>query len=257
MTVPGKMLSTVTLNLRFGLADDGPNDWSNRFQAYPELMSAYPSDFFAFQEANDFQIDALSGILPDYRVVGIRPDAPDRWQHNPVFYRPDWTCVASDHFYLSTTPDRPSKDPDSRWPRQCTIGRFESNGQTVTIVNTHFDFDPSVQNRSARLIRNRLGGNPKDIPELVMGDFNAEPGSPPWRTFTEDTTLPGAPFSQAMPEPNTGTYHGFSGMPDGRVIDWVLYRGDVRPQWAKVIQDRFRGFHPSDHFPIVVHWAII
>lgn len=45
----------MSLNLRFGLAEDGPNHWRFRNRAYPALLNRYPCDFYLFQEANDFQ----------------------------------------------------------------------------------------------------------------------------------------------------------------------------------------------------------
>ena len=54
-----KGFSILNLNLRFGRADDGANSWPFRTKAYPPLFDAYPSDFYTFQEANDFQVDFL------------------------------------------------------------------------------------------------------------------------------------------------------------------------------------------------------
>ena len=59
-------IKAMTLNLRFGLADDGPNSWPFRKKTLEPLLSEYPCDVYAFQEANDFQISFLSTLLPDY-----------------------------------------------------------------------------------------------------------------------------------------------------------------------------------------------
>ena len=37
-----KTIRIIDLNLRFGLADDGPNSWTHRRRAYPELFKAWP-----------------------------------------------------------------------------------------------------------------------------------------------------------------------------------------------------------------------
>ena len=75
----------IDLNLRFGLADDGPNSWTQRRRAYPELLKAWPADFYTFQEANDFQVEELAALLPEYSCIGRREPAPEDWQHNIIF----------------------------------------------------------------------------------------------------------------------------------------------------------------------------
>jgi len=59
------MFSVLTLNLRFGLADDGANNWRYRKIGFQPFLEKYRMDFIGFQEANDFQIDFLHNILPE------------------------------------------------------------------------------------------------------------------------------------------------------------------------------------------------
>ena len=58
--VVARGFSTLTLNLRFGLADDGADSWDHRKKALPVLFKKYHPDFIGLQEANDFQIDYLT-----------------------------------------------------------------------------------------------------------------------------------------------------------------------------------------------------
>ena len=248
-------IKIMTLNLRFGLADDGPNSWTHRCNAYPALIANFPCEFYAFQEANDFQIEFLASILADYHWIGQRQPAPDRWQNNVIFYRQDWHCVTQDHFYLSTTPDQPSKFSASRWPRQCTIGRFKRGGQMLICTNTHFDFDPEVQRRSAMLIQTRLQQHGIENPTLLMGDFNADPSSSCYEVFTSETET-GDPFRNAFNAlAQGGTYHGFEGNSNGPPIDWILYRGDLNVLGAQTITRQFNGYYPSDHFPLTATFS--
>ena len=59
------MLSVLTLNLRFGLADDGPDSWQYRKRCFTAFFEKYRADFMGFQEANDFQIDFIHKILAE------------------------------------------------------------------------------------------------------------------------------------------------------------------------------------------------
>ena len=235
------------LNLRFGLADDGPDGWVYRKSCFPDLLEAHRCDFYGFQEANDFQISDLQGLLPEYGLIGQRSPAPDYWQNNVIFHHRRWRCLAKDHFYLSPTPDVPSKYSQSRWPRQCTMGLFQKDEMPIAVVNTHFDFKPEVQRISAILILNRLNQMARQDTAVLMGDLNAGPNDSCVAALTSSATN----FKSAMPPSSKGTYHGFTGIADRPPIDWIFYRGDLEKESAAVVTDQFDGRFPSDHFPLV------
>jgi endonuclease/exonuclease/phosphatase family metal-dependent hydrolase len=236
------------LNLRFGLADDGPDNWENRKRCYPDLLKTHPCDFYGFQEANDFQIAFLQGLLPEYGMIGQRSPAPGYWQNNVLFHHRRWRCLNSDHFYLSPTPDRPSKFSQSQWPRQCTMGNFQNAGLDLTVANTHFDFEPEIQRKSAALILQRLRHMALGHSAVLMGDLNAGPDASCIAALTNHA--PG--FKSALPSSSEGTFHGFKGVAQGPPIDWIFYRGDLEMAGATVVTDRYAGRYPSDHFPLFV-----
>ncbi len=247
------MVSILTLNLRFGLAQDGPDDWQMRKKSLRDLLGQYAADFAGFQEANDFQIDYLADALPDYGYIGRRIPAPAFWQSNVIFFRKGWQCVHGDHFFLSPTPDIPSRFRDSRWPRQCTVGMFQRGGDRVICINTHLDFDPAVQAASVRIILERISGLPAEVPVILFGDFNAKPGSACHRILTGNA--PERPsgtriFQDVFCRPYPATYHGFTGKTDGDHIDWILYNGALAPTSCAAIQQVFDGRYPSDHYPL-------
>jgi len=247
------MFSILTLNLRFGLADDGPNSWQNRKKSVATLLANYPVDFFGFQEANDFQIDDLDNILTDYNFIGKRSLSPSFWQNNIIFYNKAWSCIYKEHFFLSPTPTIPSRFRKSLWPRQCTIGMFQKNNRRLVCANTHFDFDVSVQIKSANLIIERLSELPDGVPAILMGDFNASPMSPCHNIFTgkdRKKTDKTPSFKPVFKEPFSGTHHGFTGIANGDQIDWILYHGTITPMDCSVIRDTIDGIYPSDHFPL-------
>jgi endonuclease/exonuclease/phosphatase family metal-dependent hydrolase len=251
-------ISVLTLNLRFGLADNGSNSWQYRKRSFQPLFKKYRPDFIALQEANNFQIDDLSQILTEYTFIGKRTPAPSFWQNNIIFYKKNWRRICHEHFFLSPTPDIPSRSRKSRWPRQCTIGMFSKNNRAIICVNTHFDFDVAVQIESAGLIMERLSNQPSDRPIVLTGDFNAPPTSPGHMIFTgqHQKFLVKEPyFKNAFKAPFPGTYHGFTGRPDGDHIDWILYRGRIVPEDCGVIQDTFGGIYPSDHFPLYAQFS--
>ncbi|KJS29045.1 MAG: hypothetical protein VR64_21625 [Desulfatitalea sp. BRH_c12] len=247
--------SVMSLNLRFGFAEDGPNNWVHRRCAYEPLLAEFPRDFYAFQEVNDFQATYLAHLLPDYCYIGQRPSAPERWQNNLLFYHKRWRCVHQEHFYLSATPDIPSRFEGSHWPRQCTMGIFDNDYCQTVLVNTHFDFDAEVQIRSARLIRERLRKHTAVGPIVIMGDFNSTPDSGCFAEFTTAKNDGCPTFCNAFSPPFIGTHHKFTGINGGAAIDWILYRGKLIVEHACVITRRFAERYPSDHYPVIAGFS--
>ncbi|MDY6823481.1 MAG: endonuclease/exonuclease/phosphatase family protein [Thermodesulfobacteriota bacterium] len=248
--------SVMTLNVRFGLADSGIFSWENRKPAFEELFQAYRPDFIAMQENNDFQVDFFSTLLTDYQYIGRRSPAPRRWQHLLIFYKHPWECRKYDRFFLSPTPHVPSRMADSKWPRQCVIGIFRKNGCRVMCVNTHFDFDTHVQEKSAGILLDQLAVHSENsLPQLIMGDFNAAPGSPCHRVFTEPGHYLATPFTDTFSDDVTGTFHDFTGEPLSERVDWVLCRNHLRIIEKEIITRRFGNIFPSDHFPVYVRFA--
>lgn len=242
--------SVMSLNVRFGLADEGEHSWENRKPAFVALFEQYRPDFIGMQEVNSFQAAFFTDLLSDYHTIGRRTPAPAGWQDVPIFYKKDWTCCRHDRFFLSDTPEIPSRMPESKWPRQCVMGEFEKNGLRVVCANTHFDFDEQVQIKSAAILLERLERFATEaVPTIITGDFNAGPGSACHRAFT-DPALAKRPFADVFAGNSTGTFHKFTGEPVSDRIDWILSRDLAGPVEQNIITDRFAGIFPSDHFPV-------
>jgi endonuclease/exonuclease/phosphatase family metal-dependent hydrolase len=247
-------VSVMSLNLRFGHADDGPNNWIHRQNSIQSLISVFTNDFYAFQEANNLQIKYLSDILPSHKHIGQRKPAPKHWQNNVIFYHKNWICIYYTHFYLSSTPNIPSKFHKSLWPRQCTFGIFKNGDQNLIVVNTHFDFEADVQVKSAQLIRKRLRRHAGKGPIILMGDFNATSDSASYLEFTSKAD--GRPkFFDAFKKPSIGTNHGFNEIDIGDAVDWILYSGNLMVNNAQIITNKFSGRYPSDHYPLIANFG--
>ena len=246
--------SVLTLNVRFGLADDGLNSWCYRKKHFPGFFKNHTCDFIGFQETNDFQLDFFKKILPEFNFIGERSPAPSFWQDNIIFYKKNWECIYHEHTFLSPTPMIPSRLRESLWPRQCTIGMFKNKSRILIYINTHFDFDSDVQTKSAEMIMRRLSYLPSGLPVILMGDFNALPSYPCYMVFTGENkkskTDNDLYFKNIFSKPYPGTHHGFTGNINGRYIDWILYRGGITLQESKVIHEAINGYYPSDHYPV-------
>lgn len=245
-----KTITMMTFNLRFGLADDGQNSWENRKHAYPELFHEISPDFIGVQEANNFQSQFLDHLLEEYNYIGMRDPSPEFWQNNLIFYKKSWSCLKSNHYFLSETPTVESKHPESKWPRQCTIGLFERNHHKLIHINTHFDFKESVQQRSAEILIEFLSEFPQNIPVVLTGDFNASPDSQSYKTFISHG------FHDVFNGKHSSTFHGFTGSDIGEHIDWILYKGDMVARERMIVRKQFAGIYPSDHFPVTATFEL-
>lgn len=172
------LMTIMTMNLRFGLAQDGENGWQHRKSLVAELLKKYRSDFLGFQEVNHFQAEFLTRTLDGYKVIGQHNKGIDRWQSNLIFFHRSWKCLEQKHYFLSDTPDVTSRLAGSKWPRQCVIGLFQREDHQIIVANTHFDFDPAVQEKSAGLVMGFLSEFPLTFPLSLLGILM--PTQVPW-----------------------------------------------------------------------------
>jgi len=254
-----KRLTVLSLNLRFGLANDGLKGWDYRKESIVKLFQRHTPEFIATQEANCFQIDFLADHLPHYEYIGRRKPAPEFWQHNILFYRTSIVCKNHVLFYLSETPHLPSRSFGSRFPRQGTLGLFHLNGRSLICIDTHFDFETPAQMGAARVIKEQLASYSEKVPTILIGDFNATPESPCYRWFTGEEVEgeKGLNFRETFTKPYPCTFHHFSGEPIGGYIDWILYRGPFYLKACQVLQEPVDGIHLSDHFPVKAAFEFI
>jgi endonuclease/exonuclease/phosphatase family metal-dependent hydrolase len=244
-------VTAMTMNLRFGLADDGDNSWQNRKQLCADVLKRYSPNFLGVQESNHFQTRFLIQTLMDHHFIGWHNLDNERWQSNLIFYHNTWKCLKSRHYFLSPTPDVESALPGSKWPRQCVIGLFQRAFYTIIVANTHFDFAESVQQKSAALVIRFLSEFPNDCPVIITGDFNSNPGSKAHDCFYTNG------FCEVFDNQHSTTFHNFTGKTTGDHIDWILYRGNIKIVQKKIITDAFFGRYLSDHYPVMAGFSMI
>lgn len=256
-TTTGEMKTTageiraVTFNIRYDNPNDGVHAWSNRRERVAELLRGFDADIIALQEAMKHQLDFLQSELPDWTFIGVgRTDGRDAGEFSPIGFRTEqFELIEWGTWWLSPTPDQPSRGWDAALPRIATWARLRDlhAGVSFLVVGTHFDHRGEIaREESAKLIDSKLADEPR---VLLMGDFNAVPKSPPHRALVPNMT-------DAAGDDQRATWCGWDGEPDpGRRIDWILARGLIRtaydvPAWS--MPDR----PESDHLPVVATFII-
>lgn len=240
----------MTFNLRFGLADDGPNSWDFRKESVSCLFKTFLPDFICLQEVNPFQINFLTSVLHDFRYIGMYQPSSHKWQDNLIFFKKEWLCFKYDHFFLSDTPWKKSSFSGSQWPRQATYGVFRKNHHLFALVNTHFDFEAQVQEKSSALIVSSIKDKCPNMPVIVAGDFNADQNSSAHDIFMKSG------FMDPLSMGSGHTFHGFDGSGKGGRIDWIIYKGNLSPVSSEILSSAFGGQYPSDHFPVLAEFIL-
>ena len=120
-------LKVMTYNIRLSLESDKENSWNNRKDDALALMSYYHPDYFGVQEAIPQQMIDIKTNLKDYDFVGVgRDDGKNQGEYSAIFYDKNKLEVTkSGTFWLSETPEKPSKGWDAAYNRVCTYAFFK------------------------------------------------------------------------------------------------------------------------------------
>lgn len=250
-------LNIMTYNIRLSLESDKENSWENRKEDALALMSYYHPDIMGVQEAVPQQMKDIQNSLKDYGFVGVgRDDGKDKGEYSAIFYdKNKLEVLQSGTFWLSETPDVPSKGWDAAYNRICTYALFKTKkgGKKFWSFNLHFDHIGNVARvNSAKLILEKMKElNPKNLPVTLTGDFNLT-----------DTTKPIQIISKSMTDsyyhsekPHYGPKGSFQAFdintPAKERIDYVFVKG-FKVISNRTINDRRENLlYPSDHFPVL------
>ena len=256
-------LRVTSFNIRFGTADDGPDHWSKRKTFVADTIRRHDADLLGLQEADPFQVDYIAREVPGYEVVG-KDAGHGGGDNNSLLFRSDrFERLDSGRFWLSETPERPSKSWDSSMVRATQWARLrdKAGGGELLFLNAHFDHrGPISRLRAAELLREKAAeiAGP-GTPVVITGDFNAAEDTDPYKALTAAEAeapplidsyreVPG----QAEGKDQTFTFHAFKGTSNeqhGR-IDWVLHSKDFAAVESSIDRTAYEGRFPSDHFPV-------
>ena len=250
-------LRVMSFNLRYGLANDGPNRWEARCDLVAETVRAFDPDILGTQETLRMQADFLLSQLDGYDYFGrSRMTTPS--EHCGILYRRErFTRLAGGHFWLSERPEQPaSKGWDAALPRMATwlLLADASSPRPLLVVNTHFDHrGREARHRSAALLRDRIAALQAiaaDPDVVVTGDFNTDAGSPPHQTLLDGSVLVDTYAAVSDGDAPSGTFNGFRGVTDGPRIDWILAGESLAIEATGIDRTERDGRTPSDHFPV-------
>ncbi len=259
INLSGQTLGVLTYNIRYDNPGDSLNNWNNRKEFLISQLNFYQPAIFGTQEGLLHQLKDMEKGLESYAFFGKgRDDGAEAGEFSAIFYDKNSVQLLKENtFWLSETPEVPSKGWDAAIKRVCTYGLFRAKKDQAVfwVFNTHFDHvGEQARKESINLILKKIEGiNTEHFPVILMGDLNLEPGHPGIQFLSEkmeDThTMAGdKAFGPA------GTFNGFKfNEPVTRRIDYIFTSGDDF-QLLKygILSDSRDCRYPSDHLPVYV-----
>lgn len=248
----------ATFNIRWDNPNDEGNLWKDRLPHVAALIQFHQIGLFGIQEGLHHQVNQLKQAL-GYNYLGVgRDDGAEKGEYTAIFFDPkEFKLHEEGTFWLSPTPEKPSKGWDAALNRICSWGKFEdSDGKKFYVFNIHYDhIGQQAREESSKLVVQKIAEiNTQNLPVILLGDFNVTPDNPAYTTIIQSPGWKDARLISAIPSYGPrGTFTGFDWevLPDG-IIDHIFIKGDVQVLRHGILSDNYGKKYPSDHFPVMV-----
>lgn len=250
-------ITVMSFNVRQSHAKEvNPNDnWINRKEACLEMLRTRKPDLVGFQETQfkgqwSFFRDSLAS---EYGSVGIgRDNGVDKGETSGFLYKKSvFTLLDSGTFWVSETPDVPSKSFDEKYNRSLTWGLFKVNktGKRFFYFNTHLGLTWKSQVEGVKMIVGKMKElNPEGIPLIFSGDLNTDISSKAFDSLKQFmvNSHDVAPVTDDIP-----TYNAWGNKNKERIIDFIWITPDIKCLKYHTDTTPYGGHELiSDHYPI-------
>ncbi len=254
-------VSIMTYNIRYNNVNDGVNRWDQRKETLLGQIIFFAPDVFGIQEGLEDQVKYLDENLKDYDYEGVgRADVKEsgEGEFSAVFYnKQKFKKIKGGTFWLSETPEKPSRGWDASLNRICTwvLLKDKKTKKKFWVFNTHFDhIGNTARVNSAKLIIEKIQElNWDDAPVFLTGDLNLLPESEPIK-FLSEKMNDARKVTKLAPYGPVGTYNGFNVCENPRKrIDYIFTSPNniVVLKYGVLAEVQDLRF-PSDHFPVLV-----
>ncbi len=223
-----------------------------RFAAY---MNTVKPDSIGTQEMNQDWVDKLAADMSGYDCYAVArggDESDKKSEMNAIFWNKDkFTCVTSNTFWLSTTPDQESRYEGAGCNRICSyvVLQNKNTGKKYMHINTHLD-NASAEAREfgAKLIMDKLRDfqaltDFNVMPVVLTGDLNDTAEGKPYEIFSQRLK----DCSLISKEEAAPTYTDWGKIEDGEPIDFIFSSNEALSY--SVLNDVSNGY-VSDHYGI-------
>lgn len=277
-------LQVGSYNIRYENKGDSlkGNGWGQRLPIIAQQILFHDLEIFGTQEGYIGQLEGMKALLPGYEYIGVgRDDGKLAGEHSAIFYKTEvFDLLDHGDFWLSPTPDVPSKGWDAALNRICTWGHFrvKETKQELYYMSLHMDhIGVQARMESAKLVVEKIKEICGGKPVVLTGDFNVDQTNPIYRVFTGSGILADSYEICEIRYALDGTANGFDPnsfttsridhvfvSPQTRVIRYGVLTDTYRTMTPEAQKNEngnfpkeisFQAFQartPSDHFPIKV-----
>ncbi len=247
-------LNVISYNIRLNVASDGVNAWPNRKDNVKALVKFYDADILCVQEALPDQFDDLLANS-EFDVVGVgRDDGKRKGEFSAIYFNKN-RFVKKDGgtFWLSPTPDVPSKGWDAALNRVCSWVKLydKSNKKEFIVFNTHYDHvGVKARIESAKLIKQKIQEIAPKLPVAFTGDLNVTPETEAIATIKSFLTDAKEISVEPHYGPN-GTFNSFNFNSELKQrIDYIFVNKGFKVQKHATLTDSKDQRYYSDHLPV-------
>lgn len=251
-------ITLMTYNIRMDTPSDGENAWPNRKEALAKQILEVNPTIIGIQEGMPHQVEFLSKELNHYNFIGVGRDGGNAGEYSAIYFDSKKVELQKENtFWLSTTPEKPSKSWDAAYPRICTYGLFKhiETNMFFWVFNTHFDH-VGQQSRlnSTSIILKTIKELNDDNPVFVIGDLNVTPQNEVINLFNQNF-IDTYEASIETPKGSFGTFNGFdTTTPAKDRIDYILAdpSKNIEIVSYEVLSNKIDSKFLSDHFAVLV-----
>ncbi len=217
------------------------------------ILNGMP-DSFGVQEATPEWMETLTEEIGDtYEWVGVGRNGGNKGEYSAIFYLKDkYTATESGTFWLSPTPEKPSKGWDAAFKRICTwvILENKETGEKYIHMNSHFDHvGEEARSNSLRMIVEK-SKEYEDIPAVFTADMNVKEGSKNYKEIADNSIFKDTKYT-AENVYDYITYHDrFPEEHPDSVIDYCFANEGFEAITYCVVTESPSEYYVSDHFPV-------
>lgn len=211
---------------------------------------ASTADIICFQEVTPFWKECFEEDLAGYdSILVYRGEKLCNHEAVPIYWKSDrFEKMDCGHFWLSETPDVESVGWGACCLRICcwVMFRDKADGREFAVVNTHLDHvSETARINGIRLVCDFIAGKfGADMPLVLTGDFNSEPGSA--TIEAADELLTDARFAAGVGRDEI-TFHGF-GREGACRIDYIYLSSGIGCSKFEIVKESDGKSVQSDHY---------
>jgi len=264
--VAEKSFRVMSCNIRVALDEDEKKGvgWSSRKNICLKIIESKKPDIICLQEVLRVQADDFRKHFSSYQLFGF--DGPEMDVHptgyhgiakNPILYsKARYELLSGGAYWLSETPlIAGSKSWDTARARNMCWVRLKDkiSGKQLRVVNLHLDHvSAQAKTEQLKLVVEESAQYLPEFNQIMAGDFNSR-----YQSKVLESARKGGwkeSYETIHGEKEAGfTVHEFQGLnyekgPSKGRIDYIWYRGKIKPLATTIVKDHINGKYPSDHF---------